>query len=115
MVQRGPTNKLLVALIALLEKTGRKGKASVWKRAAELLSKSTRQRVVVNLSSIPASGFVLVPGKVLSTGNGVKATVAAWAFSQGARDKIASAGGKAISIDELVKSNPSGKNVTIIV
>lgn len=116
MVKTGPTNKHTVRLIATMEKTGRKQKAAIWVRAAQLLSRPTRQRVEVNLSKlVPYSGTVLVPGKVLSTGNGTKATVAAFAFSQAARDKIVKAGGKAVSIEELIESNPTGKNVKLVI
>jgi large subunit ribosomal protein L18e len=40
--------------------------------------------------------------------------VAAWDFSEGARKQIAAAKGKCITIDELIKQKPDGKNVRII-
>ena len=58
--------------------------------------------------------IALVPGKVLSMGALTKKlTVAAFQFSQEAREKINGVG-KAITIQELVKENPAGKNVRII-
>ncbi len=115
MVQRGPTNKHLARLIATLEKMARKNKAPVWQRAAELLSRPTRKRVEVNLYKLATrSGTVLVPGKVLSTGVAGKATVAAFTFSRKAREKISKAGGKALSISQLLELNPNGKNVQIL-
>ena len=116
MVQRGPTNKHLARLIALLEKASRKNKAPIWKRAAELLSRPTRQRVEVNLVKLSKfTGTVVVPGKVLSNGDGAKLTVAAFAFSQPARDKLVKAGGKVVSIEQLLESDPSGKNVKVVI
>ncbi|MDP3742017.1 MAG: 50S ribosomal protein L18e [Candidatus Micrarchaeota archaeon] len=116
MVQQGSTNKNLVELIALLEKSGRKNKAPIWQAAAHLLSRPTRKRVEVNLHKlVKYTGTVLVPGKVLSNGNGAKVTVAALAFSAAASQKISKAGGKTMSIRQLVELNPTGKNVTLII
>ncbi len=116
MVQQGSTNKNLVALIAFLEKTGRKNKAPIWETAARFLSRPTRKRVEVNVHKLAKyTGTILVPGKVLSTGNGAKVTVAALAFSAAASQKISKAGGKTMSIRQLVESNPTGKNVTLII
>jgi ribosomal protein L18E len=39
--------------------------------------------------------------------------VAAFAFSNEARNKIHSAGGKALTISDLVKAHPKGKGVRI--
>ncbi len=115
MVKHGTTNIHLGKLIAFLERKARVNKAPVWKRAAELLARPTRKRVEVNLSKIPSEGVILVPGKVLSDGMGSKATVAAFSFSAKAREKISKAGGKAISIAQLVETNPAGANVLILI
>ena len=117
MVKTGPTNKNLAKLIATLEKAAKSNKAPVWKRAAELLSRPTRKRVEVNLTKLSHFvGSVLVPGKVLATGDsGNKITIAAFAFSAKAREKIAKAGGKTMTVQQLIESNPTGKNVTIVI
>ncbi len=117
MVQQGPTNKQLVKTITALEMAAKKNKAPLWKRAAELLSKPTRQRPEANLSKISKckTGTALIPGKVLSTGESSKITVAAFAFSAKAREKIVKAGGKTISLQQLLETNPSGKDVSIII
>ncbi len=58
---------------------------------------------------------VVVPGKLLGSGALDKAlTVAAFDFSQSARDQIEKAKGKAITITELLKANPTGKGIRII-
>ncbi len=118
MVVQGPTNQHLRRLIVFLEKSAKKHKAPIWERAAYLLSRPTRQRPEVNLYKINSSkaAVVLVPGKVLSTGVlARKVTIGAWAFSAGARNKIEAAGGKAITLTDLVNSNASGKGIAILI
>jgi large subunit ribosomal protein L18e len=44
-----------------------------------------------------------------------KLTIAAWRFSAKAKQKIEKAGGRVISIEELIKENPKGSNVRIMV
>lgn len=57
---------------------------------------------------------LLVPGKVLSSGELTKkVTLAAWQFSEQAKEKINKVG-KAVSIQDLMKSNPKGKSVRIL-
>ena len=57
----------------------------------------------------------LIPGKVLSSGDLTKKlTIAAWTFSDKAEEKIKKAGGKSISIEDLMKNNPDGKNIRIL-
>ena len=83
----GPTNPYLRQLIENLKKKSLELKAPIWKDIAEKLSRSTRQRVEVNLSDIERNvsdgETIIVPGVVLSTGN-------------------------------LTKKNPKGSNVKII-
>jgi large subunit ribosomal protein L18e len=83
------------------------------------LEKPTRAQPSVNVSRLErtlAQGeTAVVPGKVLASGQLTKpVTVAAWGFSEGAKAKIAAAGGKALSIGELVQQNPAGAKVRII-
>ncbi len=119
MKRTGPTNALLRETIVMLEKLARKEDAPIWDDIAYELSRATRKRVVVNvgkISKLVSDGdTVVVPGKVLGLGRiDKKVTVAAWTFSQSARDKILSAGGEAISIADLASRNPKGSNVKII-
>ncbi len=119
MVKRtGPTNNVLRKLIVDLEILGRKKKVNLWKRISFDLNKPTRERREVNITTINRTikkgEIALVPGKVLSDGELTnKVTVAAFRFSEKARDKI-NKNGKAISIQELIKENPEGKKVRII-
>jgi large subunit ribosomal protein L18e len=71
----------------------------------------------INVSKIQRYGgnVVIVPGKVLAAGKIDRpVTVAAFNFSAKAREKIIRAGGKAISIGELLESNPDGSGIIIM-
>ena len=62
-----------------------------------------------------ADETILVPGKVLSNGElDKKVNVVALKFSAKAQEKIESAGGECISIDEIIETNPKGSNIRII-
>ncbi|MBU2589975.1 MAG: 50S ribosomal protein L18e [Nanoarchaeota archaeon] len=119
MVKRtGPTNVQLQKLIVELKKLSTKEKVAIWKRVANELSKSTRSRRSLNLSKVQKvakdNETLLVPGKVLSSGELTKkVTLAAWQFSEQAKEKINKVG-KAVSIQDLMKSNPKGKSVRIL-
>ncbi|MBU5537297.1 MAG: 50S ribosomal protein L18e [Candidatus Aenigmatarchaeota archaeon] len=120
MVKRtGPTNPYLRQLIDSLKKKSLELKSPIWKDVAEKLSKSTRQRIEVNLSDIERNVVdgetIIVPGVVLASGNLTKkVNVAAWRFSTAAKEKIKNANGKIMTFDELMKENPKGSNVRII-
>ncbi len=112
----GPTNPLLKSAIEILKKE----ESNLWKDVAEKLSKPTRSRVEVNISQINRHAkdgeTIVVPGAVLSAGNLTKKiNVAAWRFSESAREKIHEAGGKTLTIEQLKKENPKGTNVKIMV
>ncbi len=119
MVKRtGPTNPCLKELIEELRKKFVETKAKIWRDVAEKLEKPRRKRVEVNVSRInryaEENEEIVVPGVVLGAGSINKpVTVAAWRFSGGAKRKIEEAGGKAITIRELMEKNPKGSNVRI--
>ena len=113
------TNPELIQLIDLLKKESREKEAAIWLDLAEYLSKTRRQRVVVNLSKInrntKRADTVVVPGKILGSGALNHAlTVASFSASEKAKNKLAVAKAKYISIPELLKKNPKGANVKII-
>ena len=113
------TNPQVLQLIRYLKKQSREKDAAIWLDVAEKLSKPSRQRIVVNLSKLNRytgkSGTIVVPGKVLASGTLDHAvTVAAFDASDKAKEKIAAAKAKYISIIELVEKNPQGSNVIII-
>ena len=83
------------------------------------MGSSRRAHVAVNVSRInrytKKHEVVAVPGKVLSAGEmDHPVTVAAFAFSGKAKEKIVAAKGKCLSYPELVKKYPKGSNVRII-
>ncbi|MEM2972164.1 MAG: 50S ribosomal protein L18e [Candidatus Bathyarchaeia archaeon] len=113
------TNPQLIELIRFLKRQSRENKAKIWLDVAERLMKPSRKRVAVNLSRLnrhtKRNEVVVVPGKVLGAGTiSHPITVAAFAFSEKAKEKIKSARGKCLSYFELVKKNPKGSNVKII-
>jgi len=116
----GPTNPVLRGLIRSLRKLGREKQARIWLDVAERLEAPRRARAEVNLSQINryADGgeTVLVPGKVLASGKLDKpVTVAAFKFSRPAIKKIVKAGGRAITIRQLMEENPTGRGVRLMV
>ncbi len=115
----GPTNPVLLRLIMELKKRSNEQNAQIWKRVANDLEKPTRQRRVVNLSSISRytkeNEVIVVPGKILGAGTlAHKLTISAFQFSNGAKEKIEKAGAKVVPLLELSRENPSGKGIRII-
>ncbi len=116
----GPLNivlrKTADEFVRLYKSTG----SGLWRDVAEHLIKPTRKRVVVNVSKInryaDEGDIIVVPGKVLGSGRiEKKVTVAAFAFSDKAIEKIRRAGGKTITLSELVRDNVEPKNVKLLV
>ena len=115
----GTSNPILQSLIHELKKRSNEQSINLWKRIANDLEKPTRQRRVVNLSSISRfakeNEIIIVPGKVLGAGSlEHKLTISAFQFSDGAKEKIEKMGAKVVPLLELSKSNPSGKGIKII-
>ena len=113
------TNPNLIELINKLYDKSRSEDAAIWKDVAQRLERSNRRTAEVNISDIAryaeAGETILVPGKVLSNGNlEEKVDVVALKFSAKAQEKIESAGGECISIDEIIESNPKGSNIRIM-
>jgi len=113
-------NPELVSLIRSLRKRAKENDAPIWRDVAQRLSSSKRRRVAVNLSRINRytreKETVIVPGKVLGAGRlEHPVVVAAFAFSEQARSKITQAKGKCLSIMDLLKNNPAGSDVRIMV
>ena len=113
------TNPNSIELINKLYEQSRKEDAAIWKTVAQKLERSNRRIAEVNLSDISrhakADETILVPGKVLSNGDlKDKVNVVAFNFSAKAQEKIKSAGGECISIEEIMKINPKGSNIRIM-
>ncbi len=111
-------NKDLERTISDLRTAGRKTGHPIYKALAEELDKPKRIRVSVNLSRISrlteGGDVVAVPGKVLASGAlAHPVTVAAYAFSDLARQKIAAAGGSTKTLQQLA-SDASASRVKLV-
>jgi len=120
-MKRGATNEHLAALIVRLEKTAKANKAPLWSEVARHLSKPHRSMAEVDVARLGTvapkdASALVVPGVVLGSGRTTASTtVAAWRFTSAARSSISRAGGKALSISELLEANPKGKNIAIVI
>jgi len=113
------TNPRIIGLIVDLKALSRDNGVNIWRDIAGRLERPTRNYSEVNLSKINRHTIedetVIVPGKVLSSGNiEHKVIVAALGFSDGAREKITKKGGSCLNIEDLVKENPNGSGVKIM-
>jgi len=116
----GPTNPTLKKLIEELKRKSLEENVKIWRRVAEILERPRRSRAEMNLKHIDGKvkegEIIVVPGVVLSEGELTKkVTIAAWRFSAKAKEKIRKTGARAISIEELIKENPKGTNVKVMV
>ena len=118
-MRTGSPNPHHQELIATLRRESHAQDARIWVAIARDLERSNRNRRAVNISRINRhttdKETVVVAGKVL--GSGVldhSVTVAAWSFSESAREQITKAKGNCLSILELLKKDPKGKNIKII-
>ncbi len=112
-------NPVLRDLIMKLQKKSLEKDAPVWKAVAKGLNRPKRKRYEVNLFRIEKHAksreTLVVPGTVLGTGNIKRTvTVAAVKFSGNAKEKIEKAGGKCLSIEELMEKNPNGSKIRIM-
>lgn len=113
------TDPSLIALIDDLKAKERENGAAIWRDIAKRLEKPRRNWAETNLSKLDRYAedgqTIIIAGKVLAAGSiSKKITVAAYAFSAVAKEAIVAAGGKAITISELVAENPKGSNVRIM-
>lgn len=113
------TNPMLVDLIDQLKRHSYENDAPIWKDLARRLSKPRRNWAEINVSRISRhtkkDDVVLVPGRVLGSGNIDKpVTVASIHASDAAKRKIIASGGRSLTIEELVEMNPKGRGVRIM-
>lgn len=113
------TDLSLIALIDDLKAAERDTGAAIWRDIAERLEKPRRNWAETNLSKLERyaqdGDVIVIPGKVLAAGSiAKKVTVAAFSFSEAAAEGIKAAGGKAVSIRDLMAENPKGSKVRIM-
>jgi len=92
--------------------------APIWRDVAKRLLRR-KSRAEINISRIARytkkNDIVLVPGKLLGSGSiSHPVTVGAIGFSNVAKEKLTSAGGKYMSIKELMSKVPKGTDVKIM-
>ena len=97
----------------------KKNKAPIWRALQDELAGPRANRREINVRRLAeitkADEVVVVPGKVLGTGNlGHKLTVCAFSISETAAKKIIESGGKVMAFDDLINDYPDGKGVRII-
>ncbi len=112
------SNPHIAETVQFLRDAAEKNKVNIWKDIAKRLEKPSRHWAEIYVGKImkhvKEGEIALVPGKVLGDGEIGKIEVAAWTFSKQAREKIKHAKGKCYSLKEIVKKNPSGKNIRIL-
>lgn len=116
---RAKTDPNLLELISALKAESRTSGVGIWRDIALRLEKARANWAEVNLSKLERyaseGDVIVVPGKVLGSGAlSKKVTVAAYGFSESAKMKIEAAGGKNLTIMELVKEMPQGTGVKIM-
>jgi large subunit ribosomal protein L18e len=119
MNRTGKTDPNIMLLIDHLKRESREGGAAIWRDIAKRFEKPRRNWAEVNISRLERYATdgetIVVPGKVLGAGSlSKKLTVAAFRFSDNAREMIGKAGGRDLTIEELVMENPSGSGVRIV-
>jgi len=112
-------NIQLQNLVKELKKKSIEDSVGFWKRVAVDLEKPTKQRRIINLSKISKfckeNEIIVVPGKVLADGElDKKISVAAYAFSKTAKEKILKSQGQLMTIEELMKKNPKVQDLKIM-
>ncbi|MGI0086533.1 MAG: 50S ribosomal protein L18e [Nitrosotalea sp.] len=113
------TNQVVIRMAKELKVASKKNKAPIWLRLAEMALKPARTKRVLNLGQIDRSvndnDIVIVPGKVLGTGNiSHKITLCSFSISTTGAKKVTQSGGKIIDFTQMIKNNPTGKGVKII-
>lgn len=112
-------NPLRIKLIEDLKNFNKDKGYGIWNKVIKELSRTRKNRRYVNLWKINKNtnegDVVIVPGKVLGDGEiSHKVTIAAFEFSEGAKQKAANNNVRLMSIYELLNENPKGSNVKII-
>ncbi|HXG73727.1 MAG TPA: 50S ribosomal protein L18e [Candidatus Nitrosotenuis sp.] len=113
------TNQLVLNMVKDLKKASAKNKAPIWSKLAVMAQKPSIARRIVNIKKIndvtKENDVVVVPGKVLGTGNmSHKITLCSFSISTSAAKKVLSAGGNIINYSEIISKFPTGKGVKII-
>ena len=108
-------NTLVNNIVWALRKAFKKNKTSIWRSLEQEVSKARSIRREVNISVTKNGEVIVVPGKVLGSGEmDHSLTVCAFSISEMAAKKITDVGGKVITLNELIDRYPDGRGVRII-
>lgn len=115
----GPTNESTKQIIVSLYQASETNKVKLWRDLAERLQKPSRIIPSVNLSKVEKyakeTETIIIPGKLLSDGIITKKiTISSLKASKTAIEKLTACGGKYITLEELIKTNPKGKTTRIM-
>lgn len=113
------TSQVVIRMAKDLKKASIKNDAPIWGKIAEYALKPSIARRDLNLNRIGQltreNDTVVFPGKVLGTGSiSHKITLFSFSISNSAASKIIENGGKIISHTDLIKQNPTGKEVVLL-
>ena len=113
------TGQVILQMAKQLRGASKKNNAPIWLKLAELALKPSRSRRVINLGQLDKfvndNDVVVVPGKVLGTGNiSHKITLCSFSISTTGAKKVTQTGGKLVDFAHLIKNHPTGKGVKII-
>ena len=116
----GPTNPIIKTMIEDIRNRGYREQIPFLIKLADEMEKPRRDKAEVDLSKLNRvcreNETIVVPGKVLSSGILKKPLrVAAASFSMASIERIQKVGGKVLTIEELIKENPKGTNVRIVI
>jgi large subunit ribosomal protein L18e len=114
------TNQVVLHIAKELRVASKKNRAPIWSRLADMTIKPSRARRVLNLGQLDKfvndNEVVVVPGKVLGAGNiSHKITLCSFSISTSGAKKVIQSGGKILTFSQLIRDNPTGKGVKIIV
>lgn len=112
------TNPRIKNLIFLLKEIGYENNSKLWLSISKKLINSSKNYSSLNLSKInrytKENDIIVVPGKILGSGElNHSLTIGALGCSFSALNKIKSVNAEYISIEEMIKKNPSGKGIKI--
>ena len=101
-----------------LKQASKKNEAPIWSRLADLATKPSSSKRIVNLTRInritKENDIIFVPGKVLGTGSvSHKITLCSFSISTTAAKKIIQTGGTIMTYSDMIKKYPTGKGVMI--
>lgn len=113
------TNQLVINMVRELRQASSKNKAPIWSKLAQMVQKPTAAHRIINVGKLNSvtndNDVVVVPGKILATGNiSHKITLCSFSISTAAAKKITQAGGKIIGYSEMISKFPTGKGVRMI-